>query len=80
MCFPPKFYRVQLHLTLFFAALLLLFGKPPHTKLISRERQREDLCCFLPSQHTLAVSGTPTQASWWQCKSLSAVTFEEGVN
>lgn len=72
MCFPPKFYRVQLHRALLFAAPPLLLGKPPHAKLISREWQREDLRCFLPSHRTLAVSGTPTQAGWWQCKSLSA--------
>lgn len=72
MCFPPKFYWVQLHRTLLFAAPLLLPRKPPHAKLISREWQREDLGRFLPSHRALAVSGTPTQARWWQCKSLSA--------
>jgi hypothetical protein len=34
---------------------------------------------FLPSHRKLAAPGTSPKARGWQYKSLSAVTFEEGV-
>lgn len=62
-----------------FCSPFLLLWNPPHTELILREWQsRQFVCCFLPSHHILAMSGTHTKARWWQYKSLSAANIWGG--